>query len=113
MLGGSDIPGAQGATFKCHPRSAIYAVINRTREDGTPKGGWLQQQKLTVHQAIKMHTIDAAYAVFDEQVRGSLKKGKFADIVVCDKNLLKINPGELLKMNVEMTIVNGKIVYSQ
>lgn len=113
MTGGSDIPGAQGATFKCHPRAMINAVVNRTKNDGTPEGGWLPEQKISVHQALKMYTIDAAYAVFDEDMRGSIKEGKLADITVCDRNLMKINPKDILKMNIDMTIVDGKIVYTR
>lgn len=111
IIGGSDIPGAQGATFKCHPSAMINAVVNRTKNDSTPEGGWLPEFKLTVHEAIKMHTLDAAYAVFDEDVRGSIQVGKFADIVVCDRNLMKIDPKDILNMNIAMTIVDGQIVF--
>jgi predicted amidohydrolase YtcJ len=111
MNGGSDIPGAQGATFVSHPRSMIHAVVNRTQDDGTPEGGWYPEEKLTMHDAIKMYTLDAAYAVFAEDIRGSIKVGKLADFTICDLNLMKIDPADVLKMNIEMTIVDGKIVY--
>ena len=66
-----------------------------------------------MHEAIKMYTIDAAYAVFDENVRGSIKAGKLADFTIVDLNLMEIDPGNVLKMNIEMTIVDGKIVYDR
>ena len=113
MNGGSDIPGAQGATFVSHPRSMIHAVVNRTQDDGTPEGGWYPDEKLTMHEAIKMYTLDAAYAVFAEDVRGSIKVGKLADFTVSDINLMKIDPADVLKMNIEMTIVDGKIVFER
>jgi predicted amidohydrolase YtcJ len=112
-IGGSDIPGAQGATFECHPRSMIHAVVNRTQDDGTPAGGWYPDEKLTMHEALKMYTIDAAYSVFDEDVRGSIKSGKLADFTVMDLNLMEIDPADVLKMNIEMTVVDGKIVYNR
>jgi predicted amidohydrolase YtcJ len=89
----------------------IHAVVNRTQDDGTPAGGWLPDEKLTMHEAIKMYTLDAAYAVFDEDVRGSIKADKLADLTVCDLNLMKIPTEDVLKMNIEMTIVDGKVVY--
>jgi predicted amidohydrolase YtcJ len=113
MNGGSDIPGAQGATFVSHPRSMIHAVVNRAQDDGTPEGGWYPEEKLTMHDAIKMYTLDAAYAVFAEEIRGSIKVGKLADFTICDFNLMKIDPGDVLKMNIEMTIVDGKIVFER
>jgi len=86
-------------------------LINRTDNSGNPEGGWLPEQKLTIHEAIKMYTIDAAYSVFDEDVRGSIKKGKLADITVFDKNLFEIDSKDILNMEVVMTIVDGKIVF--
>jgi len=112
-VGGSDIPGAQGATFKNHPKSIFNALVNRTRNDGTPEGGWLPEQRITMHDAIKMYTLDAAYSVFDEDVRGSIKVGKLADLTVTDLNLIEINPTDVLGMNVVMTVVDGRVVYEQ
>jgi predicted amidohydrolase YtcJ len=60
-----------------------------------------------------MYTIDAAYAVFDEDMRGSLKAGKLADVVVCDRNLLKIDPKDIINLQIDMTIVDGRIVYKR
>ena len=112
-VGGSDIPGAQGATFKNHPRAIFNALVNRTRNDGTPEGGWLPEQRITMHDAIKMYTLDAAYSVFDEDVRGSIKVGKLADLTVTDLNLIEIDPTDVLSMNVIMTVVDGRIVFEQ
>ena len=112
-VGGSDIPGAQGATFKNHPRAIFNALVNRTRNDGTPEGGWLPEERITTHNAIKMYTLDAAYSVFDEDVRGSIKVGKLADLTVTDLNLIEIDPTDVLKMNVVMTVVDGRVVFEQ
>lgn len=113
MNGGSDIPGAQGATFECHPRAMIHAVVNRAQDDMTPAGGWLPQEKISVHDAIKMYTLDSAWAVFDDDIRGSIKPGKLADLTICDLNLIKIDPSEIVNMEIEMTVVDGKIVYNR
>lgn len=113
IIGGSDIPGAQGATFKCHPQYVIHAAVNRTRIDGTPEGGWLPEQRISMHEAIKMHTYDAAFATFDEDVRGSIKPGKLADLTITDRNLMEVEPTDILGTNVVMTVVDGRIVYER
>jgi predicted amidohydrolase YtcJ len=113
IVGGSDIPGAQGATFPCHPKYVINAAVNRTRTDGTPEGGWLPEERITMDQAIRMHTLDAAYAVYDEDVRGTIRAGKLADLTVTDLNLMEIEPTRVLDMEIVMTIVDGRIVYRQ
>ena len=78
---------------------------------GIPEEGWFPEQKISVAEAIRAYTINNAYAAFDADKRGSIKVGKLADLTVCDRNLLKIDPRDVLKMNVTMTIVDGKIVY--
>jgi len=113
IVGGSDIPGAQGATFPCHPKYVINAAVNRTRTDGTPEGGWLPEEGISMEQAIRMHTLDAAYAAFDEDVRGSIKPGKLADLTISDLNLMEIEPTDVLAMEIVMTIVDGRIVYER
>jgi len=60
---------------------------------------------------LKAYTINNAYAAFEEHIRGSIKVGKLADITVCDRNLMKIDPEDILDMEVLMTIVDGKIVF--
>ena len=60
-----------------------------------------------------LQSTNNAYAAFEADIRGSIKPGKLADITVCDLNLMKIPPEDILKMNIEMTIVDGKIVYER
>jgi predicted amidohydrolase YtcJ len=66
-----------------------------------------------MHNAIKMYTLDAAYSVFDEDVRGSIKVGKLADLTATDLNLIEIDPTDVLNMNIVMTVVDGRVVYEQ
>jgi len=108
---GSDWPGTSAAEYLVHPKYLIHAAVNRTTLKGTPKNGWFPEQKISVHEALKAYTINNAYAAFEENIRGSIKQGKLADITVCDLNLLNIDPRDILKMNVLMTIVNGKIIF--
>jgi predicted amidohydrolase YtcJ len=110
---GSDWPGTSAAEYHVHPKYLIQAAVNRTTLKGTPEGGWFPEQKISVHEALKAYTINNAYAAFEDDIRGSIKEGKLADITVCDRNLLKIEPSDILNMNVDMTIVAGKIVFER
>jgi len=110
---GSDWPGTSAAEYLVHPKYLIYAAVNRTTLKGTPEGGWFPEEKISVHQALKAYTINNAYAAFEDDIRGSIKAGKLADITVCDLNLMEIDPSDILKMNVDMTIIDGKIVFER
>lgn len=71
----------------------------------------LLTQRLNIEEALKLITIDAAYATFQENVTGSITPGKYADLVVLSDNPLEIPPEELIDLNVWMTVVGGKIEY--
>ena len=109
----SDWPGTMAAEYHMHPKYLIHAAVNRTTVNGTPDGGWFPEQKISVHEALKAYTINNAYAAFEDDIRGSIKAGKLADIAVCDLNLIKIDPSDILNMNIEMTIVDGKVVFER
>jgi len=113
LLFGSDWPGTSAAEYHMHPKYLIHAAVNRTTLNGTPEGGWFPEQKISVEEALKAYTINGAIAAFDEDTRGSIKAGKLADLTVCDRNLLKIDPKDILKMNVDLTMVDGKIVFEK
>ncbi|MFC1761500.1 amidohydrolase family protein [Planctomycetota bacterium] len=110
---GSDWPGTMAAEYHMHPKYLIHAAVNRTTVKGEPVGGWFPKEKISMHEALKAFTINNAYAAFNADTRGSIKTGKLADIVVCDRNLMTIDPRDVLKMNVTMTIVDGKVVYEK
>ncbi|MGM0669970.1 MAG: amidohydrolase [Gemmatimonadota bacterium] len=110
---GSDWPGTSAAEYHMHPKYLIHAAVNRTTLNHMPEGGWFPEQKISVEEALKAYTINNAIAAFEGDIRGSLKAGKLADITVCDRNLLEIDPSEILDMNVDMTIVDGEIVFQR
>jgi predicted amidohydrolase YtcJ len=111
---GSDIPGNAGAIFFNHPKYVLNAAVNRTNNEGKPKGGWLPHHKITMEEAIECFTLNGAYACMrEDKIRGSLKVGKLADITVIDRNIVKNDPEEVLNLEITMTIVNGRIVFSK
>jgi predicted amidohydrolase YtcJ len=98
-------------------RGAIAAVARRLccchtpHLDGKQPQGWIPEQKLTVEEALRCYTINNAYAEFEEYAKGSITPGKFADLVVLSENLFAISPAEIANVKVEMTVVDGNVVY--
>lgn len=95
------------------PLEGIYAAVTRRTLDGNNPGGWVPEQKITVQEALNAYTIDAAYASFDEKIKGSIAEGKFADFVILDHNLLEIEPEEIWNVKVLKTFMNGVEVYGR
>jgi predicted amidohydrolase YtcJ len=110
---GSDWPGTSAAEYHVHPKYLIHAAVNRTTLKGAPEGGWFPEQRISVAEALRAYTINNAIAAFDGESRGSIEPGKLADLVVVDRNLLKIDPREILQMNVDLTMVDGRIVFER
>ena len=93
-----------------HP--PIYASITRQDKQGKPEEGWFPDQKMSREQALRSYTLDAAYAAFQDQDKGSLEAGKLADITVLSKDILTIQPHEILDTEVLYTVVGGEVVYA-
>lgn len=105
--------GSDHAIYSHNPMTGIYAAVTRKWEDGTPEDGYYSKQAMTREEAIRGYTIWPAYSAFLEDVVGSIEKGKYADITVWDKDVLTIEPADILKTKPEYTIVAGRIVYER
>ncbi|MDQ1639303.1 MAG: hypothetical protein QOF62_2642 [Pyrinomonadaceae bacterium] len=104
--GGSDAPVERG-----EPMIEFYAAVTRKDLKGFSGAGWHPEEVLTREQAIKMFTIWAAYAAFEEELRGSIEVGKLADFTVLSADIMKIPEADILKTRCLMTIIGGEIVY--
>ncbi len=103
---GTDFPVEDISPFK-----TFYAAVYRKDSKGFPEGGFQMENALTREETLKGMTIWAAYANFEEKEKGSLEKGKFADFVILDTDLMKCAENEILKTKVVSTFVNGEKVY--
>jgi len=103
---GSDFPVESN-----NPMLGIYAAITRQDARGWPETGWFPEQRMNREEAIKGFTIWAAYSAFQEDVLGSIEVGKYADFTVLDKDILQVEPREILTTKAVYTIVGGKIRY--
>jgi predicted amidohydrolase YtcJ len=93
------------------PLGGIYAAVTRRTLDGANPGGWVPGEKITVEEALRAYTIDAAYAEFTEREKGSLERGKLADLVILERDITQVPPETIRDVRVLTTIVGGRVVY--
>ena len=103
---GSDFP-----VEAVNPFFGLYSAVTRQDHGGSPAGGWHPQQRLTLAEAIRGFTLDAAYAAFEESTRGTIEPGKLADFTIVEGDLFSLPSAELHRAKVKMTVVNGEVVY--
>lgn len=91
------------------PNKNIYCAVTRKDFKHYPEGGWTPDERLTVHEAIECHTVEAAEAIGAEDRMGKIKAGYLCDMTVFPCDLEKIDPDEILETKPVMTIVSGKM----
>jgi predicted amidohydrolase YtcJ len=96
-----------------NPLYGIYAAVTRQTVDGKNPNGWIPEEKISVEDAIKCYTLNAAYASYEEKIKGSIEVGKLADFVVLSEDILSIDPVKIKDVVVEMTVFDGEIVYTK
>lgn len=99
------------ATISVDPIRGLHNAVNRRTIDGRPPGGWIPQERISLESALRAYTYNGAYASFEESIKGTLTEGMLADAVVLSQDLFRIDPMDIYKTKVVMTIFNGKIVY--
>ena len=103
VTNGTDVP-----VEDADPIASFYASVTRIMADAT---AFFPEQVMTREEALRSYTIQNAYAAFEEDVKGSLTPGKYADIVVLSKDILTVPPEEIPQAKVLYTIVGGEILY--
>ncbi len=109
--GGHYAFGSDWPVVTLNPWQGIQTAVTRQTFEGTPKGGFIPSQRLTVAQAVEGYTLGAAYAGRREKYEGSIVENKLADVIIVDRNIFEIDPHTIGDAKVVMTIVGGKIVY--
>jgi predicted amidohydrolase YtcJ len=107
--------GTDFAVEPLDPVEGLYSAVTRQSREkpGTPPGGWLPSQRLSMEEAIALYTAGSAYAEFQETVKGTLEPGKLADLVVWDRDLLTVAPEQVLQAKPALTMAGGAIVYQE
>ena len=93
------------------PLMGIYGAVTRRTLDGKNPNGWIPEQKISVAEAVHAYTVAAAYAEYEETIKGSIEPGKLADLVVLSEDIFHIDPVEIENTRVDMTIFDGKIIF--
>ena len=106
LINGSDVP-----VEPIDPIASFYASTTRKTLKGLPDIGYEPKQKMTRIEALKSYTINAAYGAFEDQIKGSIEIGKYADFTVFSQNLITIPEEKILDTKVLYTIVNGVVEY--
>ena len=99
MIGGSDAP-----VEPVSPINGIHAAVAREA---------FPEECLTLDQALRIYTIDAAYGSVEENLKGSIEASKLADLIVVSQDPFRVAPKRIKEVTVETTIVGGQIVYPQ
>ena len=106
LVFGSDWPVVTSDVFR-----GLYCAVTRKTREGQPPGGWLPEQAVSLESALRHYTIDAAYASFEDDVKGSLAPGKLADLVVLSDDLFNTPPEAILRTRVDLTVMGGRVVH--
>jgi predicted amidohydrolase YtcJ len=106
IINGTDFP-----IEEINPMLTFYAAVARMTNDGEPAGGFQMENALSREEALRSITIWAAKGSFEENSKGSIESGKYADFVVLDKDIMTVNVSEIPKVLVLKTYLNGELVY--
>lgn len=104
-----------GSDWTVTPLNVIHGIdiaVNRKTKGERNPNGWIPSEKISVEQAVKAYTLNAAYASFEENIKGSLEPGKLADFVLLDRNIFEIDKNEICDTKVELTVLGGEVVSS-
>jgi len=96
-----------------NPLLSLYAATTRATLDGKNPGGWVPEQKISIGDAVAAYTRTAAFAEFQERDKGTIARGKLADLAILTDDIMNIPPERIKDVRVLMTIVGGKIVYQR
>ena len=103
--------GTDAPVEDVNPIESFYASVTRKRIDNGFE--FFPEQAMTRYEALRSYTIDAAFAAFEEDIKGSIEIGKLADITILSQNLLECSEADILKTEVLFTIVGGKVKYQK
>ena len=91
----------------------FYAAVARKDLEQFPEGGFRKSEGLTREETLRGMTIWAAYSNFEEDEKGSIEVGKFADFTVLDRDIMEVPEDSIPKTKVVATFINGEKVYSK
>ncbi|MDX1999996.1 MAG: amidohydrolase [Thermoanaerobaculia bacterium] len=112
VAGGQLALGSDFPVESVEPLLGLYAAVSRQDRAGAPAGGWLPEERLTRHEALRGFTLDAARSLFLDTEVGTLDIGKRADLVVFDRDPMTVPVAEIPNVRPVLTLVEGQVVYA-
>jgi predicted amidohydrolase YtcJ len=106
LVNGTDFP-----IEEINPLLTFYAAVSRMSENGYPEGGFQMENALSREEALRSITIWAAKGSFEEDIKGSIEPGKFADFVILEKDIMTADPSEIPRIKVLKTYLDGEMVF--
>jgi len=103
--------GSDWPVVTLSPWAGLQNAVTRQTTEGEPKGGWIPSERISLADAIKGYTLNAAFAGHREKTEGSLEAGKLADLIVVSQDLFKVDPLMIRETKVLLTMVGGRVVY--
>ena len=111
---GINLSGSSDAPIEpFNPFLGIYAAVTRQDFKEAPSDGWNPEEKMTINEALEIFTKGSAYQSFEEDIKGTLEKNKFADFIVIDKDIREIDKNKIKDIQVLETYVGGSLVYKK
>jgi predicted amidohydrolase YtcJ len=105
--------GSDWPVVTLSPWPGLQNAVTRQTTEGEPEGGWIPSERISLADAIKGYTLDAAFAGHREKMEGSIEAGKVADLIIVSQNIFEIDPHQLIDTKVVMMMVGGRVVYEQ
>jgi predicted amidohydrolase YtcJ len=105
--------GTDWTVAPLNPMLTIYAAVTRRTIDGKNSKGWVPEQKISVQETVRAYTVGSAYAEFQDHVKGTISRGKLADLVLLSRDIFKIDPKDIENVKVVLTMVDGRVVYEE
>jgi len=103
--------GTDWTVAPLNPMLSVYAAVTRRTLDGKNPNGWIPGEKISVEEAVRAYTIGSAFAEFQENEKGTITPGKLADLVILSRDIFNLDPAEIDKVKVVMTIMDGRVVF--
>jgi predicted amidohydrolase YtcJ len=104
--------GSDWPIVSLSPWPGLQNAVTRETTEGTPQGGWIPSERISLAHAIRGYTLNAAVAGHREKTEGSLEPGKLADLIIVSQDVFKIDPHKIADTKVLLTMVGGRVAYS-
>lgn len=105
--------GSDSPVEDCNPFPCVYCAVTRKDQTGFPEGGFYPEECVDVPDAIDSYTVESAYMEFKEDIKGRIKPGHYADMVVLDQDIFSVDPMKIKDILPVLTMVGGKVVYQK